>query len=104
MILCVDELHREEVPPIDLPYVVYPTDIGVRKLPCNPHLGEKPLAAHGVLGKPRRKKFQGNGLAQLEVVGSIDLARSTAAQQANDAVTVGKNSSGSESSGGDGVG
>jgi hypothetical protein len=54
------------------------------------HFAEEALAPHRVVGEVAREEFQGDGLAQFQIVGSIDLAHAAAAQQPDDAVAIGE--------------
>jgi hypothetical protein len=103
-VLAVDEFHREKVPAVDLSDVVDAADVGMGHLPGDAHLGEQPLAPHGIVCKRLGQEFQRHGLSQFEIVRSIDFPHPTAAKQSDDTVSVGEDRSGRESSGGDGVG
>ena len=48
-IFAVDVLHREKVAALEFADVVDAADIGMRNLASNPHLGEQPLAPHGII-------------------------------------------------------
>jgi hypothetical protein len=50
------------------------------------HLGEEALEAFGVRVESRRQELEGYGLAELQVVGAVDLAHSAPAQRPDDAV------------------
>ena len=97
-ILAVDELHREKMPSVNLCNVVNPADIRMGQLPRDPHFGEEALPAHGIIGELGRKELQRNRLPQLQIIGAIDFPHSAAAEQPDDAVAVGQDRSGSESS------
>ena len=98
-VFAIDVFHREKVTAFKFADVVDAADIRMGHLPGDSHLGEQPFAPDGIVGKRLGQELQCNGLAQLQVIGSIDFAHATAAEQPDDAVAVGQDRSGSESSG-----
>ena len=95
-VLAVDVLHREEVPSLDLADVVDAADVGVGDAAREAHLGVEALEP-GRLGRElRRQELQGDGLAELEVVGAVDLAHAAAADEADDAVALAEDRAGRE--------
>ena len=95
-ILAVDVLHGEEVPPLDLADVVDAADVGVRDAARVAHLGVEALDPGRLRGELRRQELQRDGLAELQVVGAVDLAHAAAADEADDAVALGEDRPGSK--------
>ena len=85
-IFAVDVFHRQERRSLDLVDVVDAAHIGVRHLPCQPDLGVELCQPRRVLVDVRRQKLERDRLAELQVVGAIDLAHAAAAEASNDAV------------------
>ncbi len=86
-ILPVDVLHGEKDVPVLLGDVVDAADVGVGDLPGVPHLAAKAVKRHRVAGHALGQELQRDGLAQLQVIGAIDLTHPATAEQADDAVT-----------------
>ena len=78
-ILAVDVLHREEVPPLDLADVVDAADVRMRDPPRVAHLGEKRSMQAGSDASFSRQELQRDRLAELQVVGAVDLAHAAVA-------------------------
>ena len=78
-VFAVDVFHREKVTAFDFADVVDAADVGMRHLPGDAHLGEKPLAPDGIVGKRFGQKLQGHRLAQLEIIGPINLSHASTA-------------------------
>ena len=94
-VLPVDVLHGEEGLALQLHDVVKTAEVGVGDLAADPHLRVEPLqrfrrerAAH---------ELEGNGLSELRVLGTVDLAHPSLAQKGDHAVAAGKNGARSES-------
>ena len=68
--------------------VEHAANIRVRDLPRGPRLLEQALQQRGVTLTFLRQELQRDALAQLEIVGAIDLAHPSSAEQAHDAVPV----------------
>src|SRR5512132_4182862 len=83
-VLPVHVLHRKVVLAIQLADVVDAADVRVGDLPRDPDLGIETLEARGVVREHPREKLQRDRLAELQVIGAIDLAHSAAAQKADD--------------------
>jgi len=99
-ILSVDVLHGEEVLAIDLGHVVDPADVGMRNLPGQPDLVEESFEAIAIRLERRRKELQRDGLAELEIVGTVDLAHSALPQEVDDPVSTGEHRAGDEAGAG----
>ena len=80
--------------------VVDATDVRVSELPGDAHLGEEPFASDRIVREGLGQKLQ-RRLAELHIVGSIDLAHSAAAKQPNDAVAIRQDDSRREAAHGD---
>ena len=78
-VFAINVFHREKVTAFDFADVVDAADVGMGHLPGDAHLGEKPLAPDGIVGKRFGQKLQGHRLAQLEIVGTINFAHASAA-------------------------
>ena len=90
-ILAVDVLHRQEVLAVDLADVVDAADVGMRDLARDAHLGVEALErASGSDASRSRQELQRDRLAELQVVGAVDLAHAAAPEQADDAVALGE--------------
>ena len=85
-VLAVDVLHAQEVLAFDLVDVVDAADVRVRDLPREADLGVEAREEPGVGGDRLREELQGDGLAELQVVGAVDLAHPAAAEEADDPV------------------
>src|SRR5688500_18124835 len=79
-LLTLDVFHREEVATISFADVVNPADILVTHLSCHAHFTMKPGEGSAIGQEMVRQKLQRDGLAQLQIVGSIYLAHSAFAQ------------------------
>ena len=100
----VHVLHREEVAPVRLADVVHAADVRMRHLPRRPHLGEEAIEKCLVRREPLRQELQRDRLAELQVVGAVDLPHAAAPDQADDAVALGEDRARREASGVDRVG
>ncbi len=88
-ILAVDVFHRQVVVPLGFANVEHPTDVRVRHLARRPHLVEQELQRGGVGRQLVGQELQRHRLAELEIVGPVDLAHAAAAEQADDPVAPG---------------
>ena len=95
-IFAIDVLHRQEVPAVGLSDVVDATDVGVCDLERHAHFGQEPLESLWVALDVARQELQGDGLTEREVVGPIDLAHTTTAQEPEHAVATCQNRPGDE--------
>ena len=84
-ILAVDEFHREEMVAVDLVDVVDAADVRVRDLPGDADLGMEAFAPDGIIGQRLGQKLQRDRLAELQIVGPVDLAHAAATEQTDDA-------------------
>ncbi len=96
-VFAVDVLHGEEVPPVDLADVVDAADVGMRDAARVTHLGVEALDEGGLRGEFLRQEFQRDRLAELQIVGAVDLAHAAVADQPDDAVPVGQDRPGRKS-------
>src|SRR5262249_49058838 len=87
-ILSVHVFHRKERVPLKLADVVHAADVRMRHLPRHAHFGVE-------LRQPRRvaihllgQELQRDRLAELQVVGAIDLAHAAAPEPSDDAIPV----------------
>ena len=103
-VLAVHVLHREEVLAVDLADVVDAADVGVRDLARDAHLGVEALEAVLLRSESPRQELQRDRLAELQVVGAIDLAHAAAPEQADDPVALGEHRAGREAAGLDRIG
>ena len=85
-VLAVDVLHRQEQVAVGLADVVDAADVRVRDLPRRAHFVVELREPRRVVRERRRQELQRDRLAELQVVGPIDLAHAAAAEQADDAV------------------
>ena len=92
-VLAVHVLHREEVLAVDLADVVDAADVGMRDLARDAHLGVEALEAVLLRSESPRQELQRDRLAELQVVGAVDLAHAAAAEQADDPVALGEDRS-----------
>src|ERR1041385_7229372 len=97
-VLTVDVFHGEECLAVDLSHVINAADIGMRDAASDADFiaetFEQSFVACGGIGQ----KLQGDGLAQGEIVRTVNLSHSSSAQQRNDAVTSRDQPAGKESS------
>ena len=89
-ILAVDVFHREEVAAFEFADIVDAADVGMRNLPGDAHFRKQPLAPHGIVCKRLGQEFQRHRLSQLEIVGAINLAHASAADQPDNAIPAGQ--------------
>ena len=103
-IIAVDELHRDVLAPADIVDVVDATDVGVADLERRANLVEETAEFQGIAFEMTGKKFQRDGLAEFEIVGTINFAHSTAAEQPDNTIPIGDHRPGGETTiGVDGV-
>ena len=93
-VLAVDILHREEVPSLDLADVVDTADVGVRDAARVAHLGVEAIDEGRLRREFRRQELQRDGLAELQVVGAVDLTHAAVADETDDAITIGEDRAG----------
>ena len=101
-VFAIDVFHGQEVLPIDLADVVNATDVRVGHLQGGADFVEKSIQPRLVLLQSGRQELEGNRLAELEVVGTIDFTHAAASEQADDAVTIGYHCPGNKPSAGAG--
>jgi hypothetical protein len=92
-VFSVDVLHREVVLAIDFADVVNTADVGVRDFEGRLDFVEEAVEADLVSLHRRRQELQRHRLAELQVISPVDLSHAAAAEQADDAISIGKNSS-----------
>ena len=85
-ILAVHVLHRQERRALDLVDVVDAADVGVRDLPRHADFGVELGQARRILVDVGWQELERDRLAELQVVGAIDLAHAAAAEALDDAV------------------
>ena len=85
-ILAVHVLHRQERRAVDFVDVVDAADVRVRDLPRHADFGVELGQPRRILVDVRRQELERDRLAELQVVGAIDLAHAAAAQPLDDAV------------------
>ncbi len=96
-ILPVDEFHAQKGKPFEVADVVDPADVGVRHLPRQPDLGMKARKLDGIAGQLRGQELQGDGLVELQIVGSIDFSHPALSYESDDSIAIRKNRPRSES-------
>ena len=79
---------------VDLVDVVDAAHVRVRDLPRHPHFGVELRQARGIAIDVGRQELQRDRLAELQIVGAIDLAHAAAAQPSDDAVAAAEKGSG----------
>src|SRR5262249_25483190 len=95
-ILSVHELHREGVLPLDLADVVDAADVRVRDLPCGPDFVEEAAEPRRVPSERLGQEFQSHRLAQLQIVGPVDLPHPSLAENPDDPIATGQDRPGNE--------
>ena len=93
-VFAIDVLHGDEVIAVDFNHVVQATDVRVRDLPADAHLVVERVEAARVAD---RNVFERDALAELQVIGAVDLPRPSAADQRNDPVAARDDQAGGES-------
>ena len=92
----LDVFHRQKVASICFTDVVNATDVLVTDLSRHAHFtmkaGERSAVAQELIGK----KLEGDGLAQLEIFGAVDLTHSALAEQTDDSISLAQDSAGNE--------
>ena len=76
--------------------VVHAAHVRMGDLPREPNFLVEARQPVGAMGDLLRQELESDGLAELQVVGAIDLAHAAAAQQADDAVAAGEHRAGNE--------
>lgn len=84
--LSLEELHRKEIPAADLSNLVDGADIGMVQCGGRSRFAAKPLRCLRVVDELIRKEFEGDGAAELEILGFIDLTHTSAANLFQDAI------------------
>ncbi len=87
-VLAVDVLHRQEELAVGLADVVHATDVGVRDLPRHANLVAQACQRRRIVGEMGGQELQRDRLAELQVVGAVDLAHAAPAEQPDDAVAL----------------
>ena len=96
-VLAVDVLHREEVPSLDLADVVDAADVRMRDAARVAHLGVEAFDPGGLRRQLFRQELQGDRLPEFQIVGAVDLAHASAADEPDDAETLAEDGPGRES-------
>jgi hypothetical protein len=73
-VLAVDVLHRQEMLAAHLVDIVNPANVGMRDLPGQAHLAQEHLEPPRALRDLVRQEFEGHRMAELQIVGAIDLS------------------------------
>ena len=81
---------------VDVADVVDPADVRVRDAKRHAHLAQEPIQAFLIALEAGRQELQRDRLAELEVVGAVDLAHPAASQQSDHAVAAGNDRTGQE--------
>ena len=89
-IFAVDQLHRQEHAAVVLADVVDAADVAVRHLARDAHLVVELGEPLRILGNGRRQELQRDGLAEPQILGTVDLAHAATADQPEDAVALGE--------------
>ena len=89
-VLAVHVFHREEVLPPDLADVVHAADVRVRDLARETDLREESLDTVAVRRQVRRQELQRDRLAELQVIGAVDLPHAAAPEESDDPVALGE--------------
>ena len=87
-VFAIDILHDEEVLAIDFANVIDATDVGVGDLARVAHFVVKMRECGSIALQRGCEKFEGHGVAELEVFRAVDLAHAAAAQQGHDAIAL----------------
>ena len=80
-ILAVDVLHRQERVAFELADVVDAADVRMRHLPRHPHFGVELREARGIAIHGLGQELERDRLAELQVVGAVDLAHAALAER-----------------------
>jgi hypothetical protein len=92
-VLAVHVLHGKEVAAGHLADVVDAANVRVGDRTRGADFGEETLEQLPVRREAIRQEFQGDGLAELQVVGAVDLSHAAATEKADDPIAVGQNGS-----------
>jgi len=95
-ILTVDVLHRDEVLAVDLADVVDAADVGVSHAQGEPNLVQESPQSSGIAFEFDGQEFERDRLAELEILGAVNLAHPTATEQTDDAVALADQGAGSK--------
>ncbi len=85
-IAAIDILHGEKDVSVDLGDVIDLTDVGVGHLAGGLHLGTEALESRRVGCELDGEKLERHRLAELEIVGAVDLAHPSPAEETDDAI------------------
>ena len=89
-ILSVHILHRQKRQSVHLSDVVHPTDVLVRDLPREAHFGVELREADRVGLEGLGQELHGDGLAERQVVGAIDLSHAALTDPRHDSIASGE--------------
>jgi hypothetical protein len=92
-ILAIDILHGEKELAVEFAEVVDAANIWVGDLTGDFHFIAEAVEGLGIVGGVDGKKLEGNGLAEDEIVGAVDLAHTALAEFGDDAVAFGEKGS-----------
>ena len=95
-VFAVHVLHRQEVAPVDLADVEDAADVRMRDAQRHAHFVEEPLEPIRIALDVPRQELQRDRLAELQVVGAVDLAHAAAAEQADHAIAAADERAGQE--------
>ena len=93
-VFAVDVLHGEEGLAVDFAHVVDAANVGMRNAAGDADFVAKALEQSLIAGGRFGQELERDGLAEREVVGAIDFAHASLAEQRDDAVTAGNQASG----------
>src|ERR1019366_1634408 len=92
----IDVLHRDVGRAFDLAEVVHSANVGMRDLAGGAHLAVEAFEQAGMVRRRRGQELQRDGLVELEIDGSVDLAHAAAAEESEYAVALAESGSGGE--------
>ncbi len=103
-VLAIDVLHGKVGLTVDFAEVVDAADVGVGNLAGDADFTAEAVEGALVVDHFARQEFQCHGLAEDEIVGAIDLAHTSFAEQADNAIALGEEGAGRETAFVDGAG
>jgi hypothetical protein len=95
-VFAVNIFHREVGHPFGFADVENAANIRVRNMPCQANLRMETLQCGRVMGERLGQELDGDGLAELQIIGPVDFAHPASSRQGNNAVTARKDCPGSE--------
>jgi hypothetical protein len=87
-VFSIHVFHSEKNAAAGFTDIENPAYVGMGNLAGKADFGVEPLQRFFVLGKPYGQEFEGHGLAEFQVIGPVNLAHASLADERDDAVAL----------------